>query len=102
MATMFDYAGHRDFGIFQTADTPDDVGGDVRARLAEIVPECRSFKTLNLTTDMEEGVVRYWADRYTIKNFVEYKKFGGSAWLPDDPNDPGVYRELTRPSLPSR
>ena len=71
---IFDNHSYRDFGIFQTADTPDDVGGDVRSRLSEIVPDLKSFKTLNLTKGEEERLVQYWAHHYTPKNFLEYKK----------------------------
>jgi hypothetical protein len=65
---------YRDFYFFKTQDTPDDVGGDVRSRLSDIVPDLSSFKIINLTKNEEENVVRYWAEHYTPQAFVEYKK----------------------------
>lgn len=71
---VLDNHSYRDFFVFQTADTPDDVGKDVRSRLSDIVTDLKSFKTLNLTKDEEEGNVRYWANHFTVRSFVEYKK----------------------------
>jgi hypothetical protein len=69
---VLDSHSYRDFGIFQTADTPDDVGGDVRDRISELTDF--NFDKLHMSKDQEEGVVRYWANHYIPQGFVDYKK----------------------------
>jgi hypothetical protein len=69
---VLDNHSYRDFGIFQTRDTPDDVGGDVRDRISELTDF--SFDKLHMSKDEEEGVVRYWANHYIPQDFVDYKK----------------------------
>jgi hypothetical protein len=72
---------YRDFGIFQTADTPDDVGSVVRSRLEDLGVSQAATPTARYGRFGTEGPgplptakVWDWAQHYTVRSFIEEKK----------------------------
>ncbi len=84
---VLDNHSYRDFGLFQTADTPDDVGQDVRNRLALLgIEESGRVRAIPGKPPLEwdildEGqVIRRlwdWAKNYKPRKFTDEKKNPG-------------------------
>jgi hypothetical protein len=85
---VLDNHSYRDFGIFQTADTPDDVGSAVRNRLKELgvtaaVPPMRHvYGRAGIRGDeVDEGQGIWqlwnWAKNYELRKFTDEKKKPG-------------------------
>ena len=77
---VLDNHSYRDFGIFQTADTPDDVGSDVRARLeklgvtqAHLGPEYNRMGAPVNNVGMMVKKLWDWAQNYKVRSFAEEK-----------------------------
>jgi hypothetical protein len=79
---VLDNHSYRDFGAFQTADTPDYLGDDVYNRIADlgvsqadVRPKARGFRVppsdLGKTTPDR---VWDWAKKYTVRKFTDEKK----------------------------
>ena len=78
---VLDNHSYRDFGIFQTDDTPDDVGSDVRARLeklgvtqAHLGPEYNRMGAPVNNVGMMVKKLWDWAQNYKVRSFAEEKK----------------------------
>ncbi len=63
---------YRDFGIYQTADTPDYVGGDVNQRLLQLGVAAAQMNWGGGKTATEN--TWDWAKSYKTRSFVEEKK----------------------------
>jgi hypothetical protein len=77
---VLDNHSYRDFGIFRTADTPDDVGSAVRSRLVDL--GISTAKPLPRGPYVRYGgggtapadVLFGWAKNYTVRKFTDEKK----------------------------
>jgi hypothetical protein len=72
---------YRDFGIFQTADTPDDVGSVIRSRLEDLGVSQAATPTAHYGRfgtagpgQLPTAKVWDWAQHYTVRSFIEEKK----------------------------
>jgi hypothetical protein len=82
---VLDNHSYRDFGIFQTADTPDDVGSTVLNRLKDLGVTAAVYPTQHVYSrgDMERDVADVgkgigqlwnWAKKYELRKFTDEKK----------------------------
>jgi hypothetical protein len=80
---VLDQHSYRDFGIFQTADTPDEVDRTVRARMKDLgVAEAQELVSYGRGTG---GIMKHksierlwnWAKNYKPRKFTEEKKNPG-------------------------
>jgi hypothetical protein len=79
---VLDNHSYRDFGVFQTADTPDDVGSAVRSRLEELgvsqaatPPPPHSGR--GATAGLPKATIARvwdWAQNYKVRKFTDEKK----------------------------
>jgi hypothetical protein len=82
---VLDNHSYRDFGIFQTADTPDDVGSTVLNRLKDLGVTAAVYPTRHVygRGDMERDVADVgkgigqlwnWAKKYELRKFTDEKE----------------------------
>jgi len=80
---ILDNHSYRDFGIFQTADTPDYVGGDVHTRLGLLGVAQAAINTQNAMISPGQEIKREiaaawdWAKNYKPRRFEDEKKNPG-------------------------
>jgi hypothetical protein len=78
---VLDNHSYRDFGIFKTADSPDDVGDIVRSRLSKdlgVAPAAVELKNMGRNTygEIQRTTRRLWewAQHYEVRKFTDEKK----------------------------
>jgi hypothetical protein len=80
---VLDNHSYRDFGIFETADGPDDVGSDVRNRLKElrvtaaVAPTGGHYRGGGGSRDLVVRQLWNWAKNYEPRKFTDEKKNPG-------------------------